>query len=1256
MRKLFPVFLALTLAACGAPSLPPPSLISQVQFLNEIQAGSPGATAVDQQGNIYAAQQDGSIRVINKEGKQVATLPVQDQKGRRILKKPAGIAIDNDLIYVTDNALDHVAIFSTNGEFLDAFGKSGKGPKEFDEPRGIKVYQGVIYVADYGNDRIQLFGSNGVFLKIIDGPPIPKATAAMSEEEAAKLTNQGSKNRIKEPIDVAVDFQGQLYVVDEDAQQVKIYDHNGNFIAIMPETFKPLSVEITPDGIYVADSESYSIKKFSLDRKLLFSFGSKGEARAQFKSMDSLTADSQGRIYLTDRGKGLIHAFLPEKGRLTQPWEMLPPPVSTKWLANVNTIAGRGVWDGKTSIYTIDSKKNAILKITDGIIANSIQLNDISPVALALEKSGDLLVLDGKGKRVVRMTADGTIVSTFGSPGSAAGKLSKPTDLAVNSKGIIFIADRGNEWVQAFSSDGVFLNVLRDTTAAPLDEPIAISLDDKDNLYVLDADRMMVAAYSPEGKPMYVFGRKGDSPGDFDDPVDIYATTQEVFVLDNDTENIKVFSNEGRFLRAIGIPGDSKGEFNSPTAITPMGKTAFAVSDDDNKRIQILANVYTPMQTKGLAAEGGMHSVKLIWQPKDEPYISTYTILRSDLADQAFEPIGTTESTAFTDNTALPDKDYFYRVAAIAENGNQGPPGDTAGALSTKYIPAAPSNIEALPEEWKITLKWEPSTEGFVTEYMVYRKDDGEKTVIGKTSVPSFTQDSLSADTPYFYMVSAVSSDGVEGEAAIVRTSTKTSSKPPLSIDVIAMTNIFSNTYKIYETEGVGKIKITNNTGSAISKIKVTFTVKEFMDFSSEEEVDTLNPGEFKDVSLKVVFNNKILNVTEDTPVQTEITASYYLNSELKTINKNHKINIYEKHRMSWDEQGRFATFITPKDPILLEFIRSVVTQYPDAEDTLQRAAAIFNSLGSLGVTYMQDPSNPYQVTSGITDFVDYIQYPRETLQRKSGDCDDLVALYAASLESLGIQALAVEIPGHMLMIFSTGVEASSDNYTMNDWYIIKDGMLWVPVETTLVGSSFITAWEKGSGNYYAWKEKGLSLVDLRESWGVYKPASLPDIPWRPGIVTRENIEQKFNNEFQTVRKISVQTKIRKYRNTLETDANNEQALLQIGIIYAKAGETGEAVKAFSRILENTPNHAGALNNIGNVHFIDGKYEEAKTAYLNASQAEPDDALVWINLARCNLHLNLQNEAKDAFTKAQELDPQVSSKYRGMSLKLMSTL
>jgi tetratricopeptide (TPR) repeat protein len=480
--------------------------------------------------------------------------------------------------------------------------------------------------------------------------------------------------------------------------------------------------------------------------------------------------------------------------------------------------------------------------------------------------------------------------------------------------------------------------------------------------------------------------------------------------------------------------------------------------------------------------------------------------------------------------------------------------------------------------------------------------------------------------------------------------------KPPLEIDVVRMDNVFSNTYKKYENDGIGKIRVTNNTGVVIEGIKISFTIKDFMDFPSDTKIDALQPGESLEFVLKAVFNNNILTVTEDTPVQTSIAASYYEDEQIRKFIQSHPLNIYEKHRMMWDERQQFATFITPKDPVLIDFVRSVAAQYREDDFNMQRSAAVFGALGVLGLTYIPDPSNPYQITSGRTDFVDYIQYPQETLQRKSGDCDDLVALYSSALESLGMRTKVIEVPGHMLMMFSTGMEAGADSDTMDNLFVIHEGQLWVAVETTMVGSSFIKAWEKGSEAYYKWLEKGMTFLDIRKAWGEFKPASLPNSSWRPSFVEREAIDVKFDEEFSTLKRIGLRLKSQPYRERFVADPGDIDAALQIGIIYGKAGETDDALRAFEKVLEVDSQQVAALNNIGNLHLIEERYDEACAAYEMAVGIESDDAMLWINLARCNLKRKEKDKAREAFTRAQEIDKSVVQKYRVLAMELMSAI
>jgi len=298
------------------------------------------------------------------------------------------------------------------------------------------------------------------------------------------------------------------------------------------------------------------------------------------------------------------------------------------------------------------------------------------------------------------------------------------------------------------------------------------------------------------------------------------------------------------------------------------------------------------------------------------------------------------------------------------------------------------------------------------------------------------------------------------------------------------------------------------------------------------------------------------------------------------------------------------------------------------------------------------DPNNPYQVTSGNVDTVDFIQYPRETIERKSGDCDDLVALYSTALESIGISTRVIEVPGHMLMMFSTGISADADGYTMDNMYVIHDDVLWVPVEVTLVGKSFTKAWEKGSETYYEWKDKDLSLLNVHEAWGTYKPASLPQYDWKPAVVKRAAIDKGFPGQNATLRRIAAKTRMQRYLQAIEKNPQDLAAQIQAGIISAKAGDIETAEKYFNAVLAAEPGNAQVLNNRANLFFIQDKYAEAVKDYLAAAEADPTDALIHINLAKSYLALKDRKKAAAAFNKAVEIDPTIKKRYRTMAIDL----
>jgi len=109
------------------------------------------------------------------------------------------------------------------------------------------------------------------------------------------------------------------------------------------------------------------------------------------------------------------------------------------------------------------------------------------PSDVAVGANGDVFVADGHDEssnaRIVKFSKDGTFIKAWGKHGSAAGEFEVPHGLAFDSRGRLFVADRGNNRIQIFDQDGRFLEEWKQFS-----RPSGIYIDRNDVLYVADSE------------------------------------------------------------------------------------------------------------------------------------------------------------------------------------------------------------------------------------------------------------------------------------------------------------------------------------------------------------------------------------------------------------------------------------------------------------------------------------------------------------------------------------------------------------------------------------------------------------------------------------------------------------------------------------------------------------------------------------------------------------------------------------------------
>ena len=141
--------------------------VHQVDYTGEFPQTKPVDVAVDEDNKLYIIDENGFVYVKTEAGELVRSWGNADPLGAWKLKRPGGIAVQGDKVYVTDAGTGYVLIFNKEGALTGKFQSHGSSPEMYNLPSGIDVFGGVIYVADSVNKKIQIFGPDGIFKKNI---------------------------------------------------------------------------------------------------------------------------------------------------------------------------------------------------------------------------------------------------------------------------------------------------------------------------------------------------------------------------------------------------------------------------------------------------------------------------------------------------------------------------------------------------------------------------------------------------------------------------------------------------------------------------------------------------------------------------------------------------------------------------------------------------------------------------------------------------------------------------------------------------------------------------------------------------------------------------------------------------------------------------------------------------------------------------------------------------------------------------------
>lgn len=224
-----------------------------------------------------------------------------------------------------------------------------------------------------------------------------------------------------------------------------------------------LSID-SQDRVYILNRGAHPVMVFDREGNLLTSWG-----EGFFKRAHGTCIGRDGSIYCTDDENHTVSKFTPE-GKLLQVLGNKGQPSDTGYSPQSDLLA---------SLATIKRGGPPFNR----------------PTGVALSASDEIYVSDGYGNaRVHKFTPQGRLLFSWGEPGDAPGQFKLPHSVRIDKQERVWVADRENNRIQIFNTQGEFLERWTD-----LLRPTDICIDEEETVYVSELG-LRVSIFTIDGK------------------------------------------------------------------------------------------------------------------------------------------------------------------------------------------------------------------------------------------------------------------------------------------------------------------------------------------------------------------------------------------------------------------------------------------------------------------------------------------------------------------------------------------------------------------------------------------------------------------------------------------------------------------------------------------------------------------------------------------------------------------------------------
>ena len=441
-----------------------------------------------------------------------------------------------------------------------------------------------------------------------------------------------------------------------------------------------------------------------------------------------------------------------------------------------------------------------------------------------------------------------------------------------------------------------------------------------------------------------------------------------------------------------------------------------------------------------------------------------------------------------------------------------------------------------------------------------------------------------------------------------------------ISVSSEQMDSIYPLFMHAYNDSPATTIILRNGNGAEISNVKLKLTAGKYGSSTADSGfIHKIKKYSSVEIPICMDFNSEILKFTETGKILCDLQVEYEMLGKKMHSNHNVILSVASRNAFSWGDASALSSFISSETQDLMEFAKAIAGDarnyfYTGMSRNLQEAAALMEALRLGGVRYSGDRSTPY-VEYHLSDKIDYVQYPMQTLNSLSGDYDDLGILLASCLETVQVPTGYITVDDDFILLVATGSSASvSANMFADPDSLLDDGEnVYFGLSMAKYSDGFTASRLEGAKKIkavLAGDYPSAEFVNVHSAWDSYTP-----------VIFSENgnyFERPASSAVISAMKKSIDEYINSDLSVVLAKVKRSGDHNKIGVALVRMGRYAEARAEFQK-----DGSIKSLNNLANVYMIEKNYSQAAATYRKVLAKDPENSIAIKGLESASSKLSM---------------------------------